>query len=187
MNLIKYFFSDQFVIDEKPEVVYNENIKTTGGVFSEDSADFFTQVSKLLVDRENLQSKMNELKSWTRSSDELLTFVKSLLPFLDAYDFVLESARNFPVSEELTNWLKNVEGLYFRMMKTLETAGLQPLKTIGKVVDLNIHDVVEYRPSMDYSHNTVIKERQKGYIFRGRLLRDAKVVVAYNERSVNKK
>lgn len=188
MNLIKYFFSDKFIVDEKPEEVYiDKNSYLIGGVFSDETNDFLTQVAKLLVDRENLQNKMNELKSWSRSSDELMTFIKSLLPFIDSFDIILESARNFPVSEELKNWLKNVESLYFRLMKVLETSGLQALKTIGRVVDLNLHDVVEYRPSFDYPNDTVIKERQKGYIFRGKLLRDAKVVVAYNERSVNKK
>ena len=139
-----------------------------------------------MVERDKLESKMNEMKTWTRSSDELLNFIKSLLPFLDAFEITLDSARGFPATEEVKNWLKNIESLYFRFLKILENSGLQSLKCPGRVVDLNIHDVVEYRPSFEHPNDTVIKERQRGYIFRGRLLRDAKVVVAYNERSGNK-
>ena len=57
---------------------------------------------------------------------------------------------------------------------------------MGKKVDLNLHEVVEYRASADHPNDTVIGERQKGYVLRGKLLRDAKVVVAYNERSNNR-
>jgi molecular chaperone GrpE (heat shock protein) len=55
------------------------------------------------------------------------------------------------------------------------------LLTPGKLVNFDIHDVVEYRRTNQYPHNTVIKELQKGVVFRDRLLREAKVVVACNE------
>ena len=45
-----------------------------------------------------------------------------------------------------------------------------------------MHEVVEYRASEDHPNDVVISERQKGYVFRNKLLSDAKVVVAYNER-----
>ncbi len=64
----------------------------------------------------------------------------------------------------------------------LESYGLFQLKAVGAKVDLNLHEVVEYRPSTDHMNEIVISERQKGYVFRGKLMRDAKVVVAYNER-----
>ena len=56
------------------------------------------------------------------------------------------------------------------------------MDTIGKPVDLDRHEVVEYRRSDEYTHNTVITERQKGYVFRNKIIRDAKVVVSHNER-----
>jgi molecular chaperone GrpE len=83
----------------------------------------------------------------------------------------------------MTNWLKSIEALYFRILKVAENFGLVPLKAIGRVVDLDFHDVVEYRPSLDHPGDTVIAERQKGYLFKGRLLREAQVVVAQSLRS----
>jgi len=181
MNLLKYFFSDEFVIDEKPVPVYTDKTEqeNAGG----NSKDLLHQISKLVFEKENLLLKMQELQHWTRSSDELFLFIRSFIPFLDAFDRVLDNAREFPMTNELKNWLKSVESLYFRLINVLESSGLQPLKTIGKVVDLNFHDVVEHRKSYDHPNNIVIQERQKGYVFRGRLVRDAKVVVSYNERS----
>lgn len=116
----------------------------------------------------------------TRSMEK---FLKQLLPLLDGFDRILEVARSAPPSEEVTNWLQSIEGLYFRTLKILERQGLTPLKTIGSVVNLDIHEVVEYRLSPDHPADTVISERQKGYIFNGRLLREAQVVVARSGRS----
>ena len=41
---------------------------------------------------------------------------------------------------------------------------------------------ITYGESEEYPNDVVISERQKGYVFRSKLLRDAKVVVAYNDR-----
>ena len=107
---------------------------------------------------------------------------ETLLPTLDGFDRVLSAARGYEGSEEIDNWLKSIESLYFRMLRMLESYGLFQIQAVGKKVDLNMHEVVEYRSSANYGNDIVISERQKGYVFRGRLLRDAKVVVAHNER-----
>lgn len=106
--------------------------------------------------------------------------MRQVLPFLDNYAHLLDLAREHPPSEEITNWLRSVEALYFRIVNLLESYGLRFINSIGKVVDLDYHEVIDYRPTLQHPHNTIIKELQKGVVFRGRLLRDAKVVVACN-------
>jgi molecular chaperone GrpE len=117
------------------------------------------------------------------SGRDLERFMKQLLTFFDSFERVLEAGRASKQTEEMTNWLKSIEALYFRILKVAENFGLVPLKAIGRVVDLDFHDVVEYRPSLDHPGDTVIAERQKGYLFKGRLLREAQVVVAQSLRS----
>lgn len=103
----------------------------------------------------------------------------SLLPSLDALDRIVEYGEKHKSTDEIfQNWLKTVVALRLRLRKTLEGIGLAPISSVGSEVDLDIHDVVAIVPAKDYLPNTVIEERQKGYYFRGKLLRDAKVVVA---------
>jgi molecular chaperone GrpE len=110
-------------------------------------------------------------------------FMKKIIIFLDGFERVLNLARQFSPSDELNNWLKSVEIIYYRFFHFLQHFGLKPLDTIGKPVNLNYHDVVEYRSTLNYKPDTVISERQKGYYYKDKLIRDAKVVVAYNPTS----
>jgi molecular chaperone GrpE (heat shock protein) len=54
------------------------------------------------------------------------------------------------------------------------------INSVGKEVNLDCQDVIEYRPTTNHPHNYVIKELERGAVFRNRLIRDAKVIVAYN-------
>jgi len=174
-TLLGSLVKDQFVVDEKPVPVYLSP--------DEDRDDLFALASKIMQENDRLQNLNEQLQKRSASPADLEKLIKGLLPTLDSFDRVLHLARGFPKSEELDNWLKSVESIYFRLLNMLETYGLFQMKSVGAKVDLNVHEVVEYRPSTEHVNETIISERQKGYVFRGKLLRDAKVVVAYNERS----
>jgi molecular chaperone GrpE len=178
-SLIDWVLAGTYVIDEKPfDVVASLR---QGDVSSEEpSAGLLQAITTLLVEREQWLNRAQELESRVGDSQQVYQVVKNLIPVLDAMDRVLAFARQCPPSEELDNWLKSIEGIYFRLHNTLERVGLERLETVGKDVDLNCQEVVEYIPSIEHPHDSVVSERQKGYRFRGKLIRDAKVVVAYN-------
>lgn len=185
----------EFVVDEQPLDVYRPDETAVAAADPPDGAapaqqvappvngsqDVLTQVIQILVEQDNLERKARFLESRQGGSDEFGKFVRGLLPFMDNFAHVLDMAREKPPSEELTNWLRGVEALYFRITSLMETYDLRFINSLGKLVNFDIHDVVEYRRTTQYPHNTVIKELQKGVVFRDRLLREAKVVVACNE------
>lgn len=139
-----------------------------------------SQMEALLLEQVRLAEKARLLEMKGAGNDEFGRFVKQLLPFLDNFAHLLDMARERPPSEEVNNWLKSVEALYFRITSLLETFDLRFVNSIGKEVNLDIHEVIDYRFTDQFPHNTVIKEHSKGVVFRGHLLRDAKVVVACN-------
>lgn len=145
--------------------------------------DVLSMAQETLRENERLHEVARQLEQRRDNPDETERLIKSLLPTLDGFDRVLHLGRSYPQGEVIDNWLKSVESIYFRLLNTLENYGLYQMRTVGSPVDLNLHEVVEYRPSSDHPNDRVISERQKGYILNGKLLRDAKVVVAYNERS----
>lgn len=164
----------EFVIDEKPEELFLSR--------EEDQEDLTRLFSRIMVENEHLQDVNTELQQRSAQPVEIEKFVRSLLPTLDSFDRVMHLARSHKQSEEVDNWLKSVESIYFRLLNLLESYGLFQMNCMGNKVDLNLHEVVEYRPTEEHPNEVVIGERQKGYVFRNKLLRDAKVVVAYNER-----
>ncbi|GAB4315572.1 MAG: hypothetical protein Kow0059_07710 [Candidatus Sumerlaeia bacterium] len=142
--------------------------------------DLKTLITNILLERERLAHLTNELMQARADNGEMERLMRKILPFLDSLERILYLGRSYPPTEEVTNWLTGLESLYFRMVNTLEKFGLIAVQAEGRPVDLDCQEVVEYVSTQDHPHNFVIKERQKGYLFRGKVLRDAKVVVANN-------
>ena len=61
---------------------------------------------------------------------------------------------------------------------TLARFGCTPLEAIGKPFDPNFHEAVSQEESSEVEPNTVLKELQKGYLLKERLLRPAMVIVS---------
>jgi len=72
---------------------------------------------------------------------------------------------------------KGVELTYQELQRLLSLEGVQPLEATGQPFDPYYHEAVDTVVS-DEHPETVVGERQKGYIYRGELLRPAKVEVA---------
>lgn len=194
--LKRAMFPEEFVIDEPRESVFRpesllDDMPISIGEeeagqtrpehpWEREGEDLVSQVGKLLYEQLRLEQRTKMLESGERLDDEFARFVRAALPFLDNFWRLLELAREHPPSDELKNWLSNVESLYFRLVRLLENHGLVFINSVGKEVNLDLHEVVEYRPTTEYPHNYVIKELERGVVFRNRLLRDAKVVVAYH-------
>ena len=117
---------------------------------------------------------------------EKAAFLKKMLSILDGFDNVLRYAKiqKNDGDEVLDNWLKSLEGIHRRFLTILESEGLVVIETVGKPLDLTVHEVVESREVTGIRHNYVIEEITKGYKCGSRVLRDAHVVVAKNPDNV---
>jgi len=70
-----------------------------------------------------------------------------------------------------------VQLTYQELQRLLSREGVKPLEAIGQPFDPYYHEAVDTVASDD-DPETVVGERQKGYLYRGELLRPAKVEVA---------
>ena len=184
-SLLDLLFAKSFQLaDEKFEIPESSKAgEASTGVWGAEQEDLMTLISKVMVENDRLQDIRSELESRVESPEQMESFMRKIIPLLDGFERIMNLALQYPPSKELDNWLQSVETIYFRLLNILEKYGLKPLDTIGKLVNLNYHDVVEYRATLNYQPDIVISERQKGYLFKDKLLRDAKVVVAYNPTS----
>jgi len=101
-----------------------------------------------------------------------MDLVKDLLPVLD--DF----GRALKVETADRNYAKGVELIYQRLYETLKKLGLEPIETEGRPFDPNLHQAVERVETDEAEDQAVLGEFQKGYNFKGKLLRPAMVRVA---------
>jgi molecular chaperone GrpE len=122
----------------------------------------------------------NFRKRMAREKEEVLQFaameiVRSLLPILDDFERALKSPA------EGDEYRKGVELIYKRLYDTLVQAGLAPIESVGKKFDPHLHQAVDTVKSDQEADHTIVEEFQRGYEFKGRLLRPAMVKVAVRE------
>lgn len=101
-----------------------------------------------------------------------MDLVKDILPILDDFERALK------VDTADREYAKGVELIYQRMYDTLKKLGLEPIEAKGKAFDPNLHQAVERVHTEAAEDMTVLDEFQKGYNFRGKLLRPSMVKVA---------
>lgn len=98
--------------------------------------------------------------------------VKELLPVLDDFE------RAMRVETADREYAKGVELIYQRLFDTLKKMGLEPLDVSGRRFDPNLHQAIERVQTEDAEDQSILGEFQRGYQFKGRLLRPAMVKVA---------
>jgi len=140
---------------------------------------------QLLAEKADLYDRMlraraefdNARRRAERERGDFLQFaamdlVREILPVLDDFERALK------VETADKDYAKGVELIYQRLSETLKKMGLEPLDTLGKPFDPNLHQAVERVETDESEDQTILGEFQRGYNFRGKLLRPAMVRVA---------
>lgn len=119
----------------------------------------------------------NARRRQERERSEFLQFasmdlVKEILPILDDFERALKAE----TADQ--HYAKGVELIYQRLFETLKRLGLEPIETAGKQFDPKLHQAVERVETEEAEDQAILGEFQRGYNFKGRLLRPAMVKVA---------
>jgi len=140
---------------------------------------------QLVAEKADLQDRLlraraefdNARRRAERERSDFLQFaamdlVRDILPVLDDFE------RAIKVETADKEYAKGVELIYNRLSETLKKMGLEPVDTTGQKFDPNLHQAVERVENHDAEDQTILGEFQRGYNFRGKLLRPAMVRVA---------
>jgi molecular chaperone GrpE len=100
--------------------------------------------------------------------------VKAMLPILDDFERALK------VETADKDYARGMELIYQRFFDVLRKLGLERISTKDALFDPHLHHAVEMVETNEYPDNTILDEYQRGYFFKGRLLRPAMVKVAVN-------
>jgi molecular chaperone GrpE len=101
-----------------------------------------------------------------------MELVREILPVLDDFDRAMKVEGGNP------EYVKGVQMIYNRMFDTLKKQGLEPIETSGKQFDPHLHEAVQRVETKDSPDGAILGEFQRGYNFKGKLLRPSMVKVA---------
>jgi molecular chaperone GrpE len=147
-----------------------------------------SEVDKLRVERDALLDRLarlqaefdNARKRASREQQEFREFaaadvIKNILPVLDSFERALKAPATG--SDDLRSGL---ELIYRQFRDTLQKLGVQPIESVGKPFDPRVHEAVEMVDTTEAPDHQVLDEFQRGYNYKGKLLRPAMVRVARN-------
>ena len=155
-----------------------------------------TQVSKQLsVDKENIKSLEMQLEEAKdkhlrlkaefdnfrrRKVDELSTLlkydgenvIKGFIPIMNDLDRMLDSSN--ATNESLKDGMKLVDA---KIQKFLELLDVKSFGEIGEEMDAEIHDAMMTQKDESMDDNVILSVFEKGYSYRDKVIRHAKVIV----------
>lgn len=148
-------------------------------------------LKKKLEDCEKL--KQDYLAGWQRSRADFLNYKKEeaerikglleygneslileLLPILDNFE---KAAKELPGNLKDNDYVEGLLQIRKQIEDFLKGQGIEKIEVLGKNFDPNFHEVLEEIEHKNKEPGTVIEQVQAGYMFKGKLLRPAKVKV----------
>ena len=98
--------------------------------------------------------------------------IEKILPVVDNFERGLAQApENDPFAE-------GMEKIYKQLTSTLEGLGVEPIEAVGKEFNPDVHNAVMHVEDESVEDNMVVEELQKGYTYKGFVVRHSMVKVA---------
>jgi molecular chaperone GrpE len=132
------------------------------------------KVLRLAAEFENTKRRLErERETSLKYAEE--NILKELLPGIDNIERAMEQGQD---SNSVENLLEGIELTRNGLLATLEKFGVKSIESVGEPFDPNLHEAVAMEETEEMEPNRVLKEFQKGYQYKDRLLRAAKVIVS---------
>ena len=129
---------------------------------------------RLLADFENFRRRVGrEIES--ARGDARRAALRPLLPVLDTLE------RGLAVGSDDTDFYEGVAATQRLFQSALREAGAEPIESIGRPFDPEVHEAFGTVPSEDVEPGTIVREVRGGWRLPDGLLRPAQVVVAASE------
>ncbi|WP_456386117.1 nucleotide exchange factor GrpE [Desulfolithobacter sp.] len=134
---------------------------------------------RIAADADNFKKRMErEKENLVKYAGE--NILRELLSTVDNLERALEQAavETVDVEKKLEALIEGLELTHKGLVSTLEKFDVEPIESVGKEFNPNEHEALTMEQSDDVPQGHVAREFVKGYRFKDRLLRDAKVAVS---------
>ena len=138
-----------------------------------------------LADYDNLRKrKKKELEEGIRYANE--RFLRELLTVVDNFERAMKAMPE-KGGEDVEGIKKGVEMIYRQLMDFLSREGVVPFESEGKSFDPQKHEALSVVEDDTIPPGTVVQELEKGYIYKNRILRPARVTVSVEKKEEERK
>lgn len=165
---------------EKPEAeTKEENKESEAKEAKKDPKD--VQIEEL---QDRLKRQMAEFDNFRKRTEKekaamyevgAKDIIEKILPVLDNFERGLAAV---PEDEKGSSFAEGIDKIYKQFVKTLEDAGVEAIEAVGQQFDPNLHNAVMHVEDEKYGENEIAMELQKGYKYRGSVVRHSMVQVA---------
>jgi molecular chaperone GrpE len=132
------------------------------------------KVLRLAADFENSRKRLERERDTSLKYAEE-NILKELLPGIDNIERAMDQTQEASSIESL---FEGVDLTRAGLLATLEKFGVKSIESVGEPFDPNMHEAIAMEETDAMEPNLVLREFQKGYVYKDRLLRPAKVVVS---------
>lgn len=101
--------------------------------------------------------------------------IEKILPVLDNFERGLTAV---PEDAKGSAFAEGIEMIYKQLVKMLEDAGVEAIEALGQQFDPDLHNAVMHVEDDSFAENEITQELQKGYKYRGTVIRHSMVQVA---------
>lgn len=159
-----------------------DNAENNDNETSEDAEEKLKQELGEMKDRhvrkiaefENYKRRVEvEQQNLLKYSGEML--IRKLLPVVDDFE---RSLAHIDGAKDPEAVKKGVTMIYEKLMRTFKEIGVEKIDSVGKPFDVDFHEAIMKQPSADAEPMTVLQEVETGYLYKDKVLRHSKVVVA---------
>lgn len=146
------------------------------------------EIEQLKLKNDDLQNRLiriqadydNFRKRTIKEKEELAKYatvklVESLLNAVDNFERALQASNE---SKNYDSLIQGVEMVYRQLGDALAKEGLEPIEAIGQPFNPEFHQAVMQVETDQYEAGYVVEELQKGYIFKGKVIRPSMVKVS---------
>lgn len=130
---------------------------------------------KAVLEKETAERRKRMKKSLEQKAEqERFNFLTSLLPVLDNLNLAIDAGAK---EASFENLLGGIKGIARSFEQAMLNVGVKPIKSVDETFDPELHEAVEMIEADEKKDGKIISEYSRGYTFKDRLLRPAKVRV----------
>lgn len=127
------------------------------------------------ADLQNMKRRMEkERLEWTGTIQA--DVIEKLLPFVEDLDRAIETAQTNK-TEQTAIWLNGFELIAKNLKKTLSGLGVEEISAMGRF-NPELHEALMSVQSADHASGMIVQQLSKGFTFKGKVLKHARVSVA---------
>lgn len=133
---------------------------------------------RLLAEFDNFKRRTDKEKMEI-STLTIKQFANEIITVIDDFERTLNS---LPEVEDEGIYSDGIKLIFEKMNKILMDKGIESFDSIGEIFDPEIHEAISSQEDKSKKDGTILNEFLKGYKYKEKIIRHAKVIVAKNKK-----